>query len=31
MGVVPGALDARGERLAGPIFTGVGLAALAAC
>lgn len=31
MGVVPGALDARGERLAGPIFTGVGLAGLAAC
>lgn len=31
MGVVPGALDARGERRAGPIFTGVGLAALAAC
>ncbi|MFJ1761902.1 sensor histidine kinase [Amycolatopsis sp. NPDC088138] len=31
MGVYPGALDARGERLAGPIFTGVGLAALAAC
>ncbi|SEF35939.1 Signal transduction histidine kinase [Amycolatopsis pretoriensis] len=31
MGVVPGVLDARGERLAGPIFTGVGLAALAAC
>ncbi|MEV4148301.1 sensor histidine kinase [Amycolatopsis sp. NPDC049691] len=31
MGVVPGALDARGERLAGPVFTGVGLAALAAC
>lgn len=32
MGVVPGgALNARGERLAGPVFTGVGLAALAAC
>ncbi|MEA5365911.1 sensor histidine kinase [Amycolatopsis sp., V23-08] len=31
MGVYPGALDARGERLAGPIFTFVGLAALAAC
>ncbi|MFJ9783638.1 sensor histidine kinase [Amycolatopsis sp. NPDC101161] len=31
MGVVPGALDARGERRAGPVFTGVGLAALAAC
>ena len=31
MGVVPGVLDARGERLAGPVFTGVGLAALAAC
>jgi signal transduction histidine kinase len=31
MGVVPGALDARGERVAGPIFTGVGLAGLAAC
>ena len=30
-GAVPRALDARGERLAGPIFTGVGLAALAAC
>ena len=31
MGVVPGVLDARGERLAGPVFTGVGLAALAGC
>jgi signal transduction histidine kinase len=31
MGVVPGALDARGEQLAGPIFTFVGLAGLAAC
>jgi signal transduction histidine kinase len=31
MGVVPGALNARGERLAGPIFTVVGLAGLAAC
>ncbi len=31
MGVVPGALDARGERLAGPIFTFVGLAGLVAC
>ncbi|WP_328445126.1 MULTISPECIES: sensor histidine kinase [unclassified Amycolatopsis] len=31
MGVVPGALDARGERLAGPIFTGVGLVGLAVC
>jgi signal transduction histidine kinase len=31
MGVVPGALNARGERLGGPIFTVVGLAALAAC
>jgi signal transduction histidine kinase len=31
MGVVPGALDARGERVAGPIFTGVGLAGLGAC
>jgi signal transduction histidine kinase len=31
LGVVPGALDARRERVAGPIFTAVGLAALAAC
>ncbi|MFG1646093.1 sensor histidine kinase [Amycolatopsis sp. NPDC049252] len=31
IGVVPGALDARTARLAGPIFTVVGLAALAAC
>jgi signal transduction histidine kinase len=31
LGVVPGALDARSERLAGPVFTVVGLAGLAAC
>ena len=31
MGVIPGRVDRRGERLAGPIFTGIGLLVLAGC
>ena len=31
MGVMPGTLDARGERIGGPVFTVIGLLGLAAC